>query len=83
MAQHPWGHTIEIFSIESLTNGHSCDEHATCGSVIQEGRVSFDLVTCMKSNASPIVSDRCRWDLWVPIRCTNPCAFTNLFTMLY
>ena len=36
MAQHPQGHTIEIFGIESLTNGRSCEEHAICGSVIQD-----------------------------------------------
>ena len=36
MAQHPWGHTIEIFGIKSLTNRHSCEEHVICGSVLQE-----------------------------------------------
>ena len=36
MAQHPWGRTIEIFGIESLTNGCSCEEHVICGSVLQE-----------------------------------------------
>ena len=34
MAQHPW--TIEIFGIESPTNGHSCEEHVICGSVLQD-----------------------------------------------
>ena len=36
MVQHPWGHMIEIFGIESPTNGRSCEEHANCGSVIQD-----------------------------------------------
>ena len=36
MAQHPCGHTIEIFGIESPTNGRSCEEHVICGSVLQE-----------------------------------------------
>ena len=36
MVQHPWGCMIEIFGIESPTNGHSCEEHAICGSVLQE-----------------------------------------------
>ena len=31
--QHPWGHTIEIFGIES---GRSCEEHVICGSVLQD-----------------------------------------------
>ena len=39
MAQHPWGCTIEIFSIESPTNGCSCEEHAICRSVIQDNVV--------------------------------------------
>ena len=39
MVQHPWGHMIEIFSIESPTNGYSCEEHAICGSVIQDNVV--------------------------------------------
>ena len=36
MVQHPWGHTIEIFGIESQTPGCSCEEHAICGSVLQD-----------------------------------------------
>ena len=36
MAQHRWGRTIEIFGIESLTNGRSCEEHVICGSVLQD-----------------------------------------------
>ena len=36
MAQHPWGRTIEIFGIESPTNGRSCEEHDVCGSVLQD-----------------------------------------------
>ena len=36
MAQHPWGCTIEIFGIESPTNGRSCEEHVICGSVLQD-----------------------------------------------
>ena len=36
MAQHPWGRTIEIFGIESPTNGRSCEEHVVCGSVLQD-----------------------------------------------
>ena len=36
MAQHPWGRTIEIFGIESPTNGRSCEEHVICGSVLQD-----------------------------------------------
>ena len=36
MVQHPWGHMIKIFGIESLTNRCSCEEHAICGSVIQD-----------------------------------------------
>ena len=27
MTHHPWGQTVEIFSIESPTNGHCCEEH--------------------------------------------------------
>ena len=36
MAQHPWGRMIEIFGIESPTNRRSCEEHAICGSVLQD-----------------------------------------------
>ena len=36
MAQHPWVRTIEIFGIESPTNGRSCEEHVVCGSVLQD-----------------------------------------------
>ena len=36
MAQHPWGCMIEIFGIESPTNGCSCEEHVICGSVLQD-----------------------------------------------
>ena len=36
MAQHPWGHMIKIFGIESPTNGRSCEEHVVCGSVLQD-----------------------------------------------
>ena len=36
MAQHPWGHTIKIFGIESPTSGCSCEEHVICGSVLQD-----------------------------------------------
>ena len=36
MVQHPWGRTIEIFGIESPTNGRSCEEHVVCGSVLQD-----------------------------------------------
>ena len=39
MAQHPWGHRIEIFGIESPTNGRSCEEHVICGSVLQDNVV--------------------------------------------
>ena len=37
MAQDPWGRTIEIFGIESLTNGR--EEHVICGSVLQDNVV--------------------------------------------
>ena len=39
MVQHPWGHTIKIFGIEAPTNGRSCEEHAICGSVLQDNVV--------------------------------------------
>ena len=30
MSHHPWGQTVEIFGIESPTNGHCCEEHTIC-----------------------------------------------------
>ena len=34
MSHHPWGQTVEIFGIESPTNGHCCEEHTICGAVL-------------------------------------------------
>jgi hypothetical protein len=39
MSYHPTGITIEIVGTESSTQGRSCDEHCTCGSVLEEGKV--------------------------------------------
>ena len=39
MSHHPWGRTVEIFGIESPTNGRSCKEHRICGCVLQEDSV--------------------------------------------
>ena len=36
MSIHPWGQTVEIFGINSPTNGHTCEEHPICGHVLQE-----------------------------------------------
>ena len=36
MSIHPLGQTIEIFGIDSPTNGRSCEEHRICGHVLQE-----------------------------------------------
>ena len=36
MSIHPWGQTVEIFGINSPTNGHKCEEHPICGHVLQE-----------------------------------------------
>ena len=36
MSHHPWGQTVEIFGIESPTNGHCCEEHTICGAVLTE-----------------------------------------------
>ena len=36
MSIHPWGQTIEIFGIDSPTNGRMCEEHPICGHVLQE-----------------------------------------------
>ena len=30
MSHHPWGQTLEIFGIESPTNGRCCEEHTIC-----------------------------------------------------
>ena len=37
MSSHPTGETVEIVGINSHTNGHSCEEHHTCGCVLAEG----------------------------------------------
>ena len=39
MSHHPWGRTVEIFGIDSPTNGRSCEEHRICGRVLQEDSV--------------------------------------------
>ena len=39
MSHHPWGRTVEIFGIESPTNGRSCEKHRICGCVLQEDSV--------------------------------------------
>ena len=36
MSFHPSGETVEIFGINSDTNGRSCEEHPICGSVLQD-----------------------------------------------
>ena len=36
MSHHHWGQTVEIFGIESPTNGHCCEEHTICGAVLTE-----------------------------------------------
>ena len=36
MSFHPLGEIIEIVGINSNTNGHSCEEHHTCGCVLEE-----------------------------------------------
>ena len=43
MSHHPWGRTVEIFSIQSPRNGRSCEEHPICGCVLQE-----DSVVCFR-----------------------------------
>ena len=37
MSFHPLGEIVEIVGINSNTNGHSCEEHHTCGCVLEEG----------------------------------------------
>ena len=36
MLSHPLGEIVEIVGIYSNTNGHSCEEHHTCGCVLEE-----------------------------------------------
>ena len=36
MLSHLTGKTVEIVGINSHTNGHSCEEHHTCGCVLAE-----------------------------------------------
>ena len=36
MSTHPTGEIVEIVGINSNTNGHSCEEHHTCGCVLAE-----------------------------------------------
>ena len=36
MSIHPLGQIVEIFGIDSPTNGRSCEEHRICGRVLQE-----------------------------------------------
>ena len=36
MLFHPLGEIVEIVGINSNTNGHSCEEHHTCGCVLEE-----------------------------------------------
>ena len=36
MSSHLTGETVEIVGINSNTNGHSCEEHHTCGRVLAE-----------------------------------------------
>ena len=36
MSFHPLGEIVEIVGINSNTNGHSCEEHHTCGCVLEE-----------------------------------------------
>ena len=36
MSIHPYGQTVEIFGIDSPTNGRSCEEHRIRGHVLQE-----------------------------------------------
>ena len=41
MLSHPTGEIVEIVGINSNTNGRSCEEHHTCGCVLEED-ISFD-----------------------------------------
>ena len=36
MSSHLTGETVEIVGINSHPNGHSCEEHHTCGCVLAE-----------------------------------------------
>ena len=36
MLSHPLGEIVEIVGINYNTNGHSCEEHHTCGCVLEE-----------------------------------------------
>ena len=36
MSSHPLGGIVEIVGRNSYTNGHSCEEHHTCGCVLEE-----------------------------------------------
>ena len=36
MSSHPIGETVETVGINSNTNGRSCEEHHTCGCVLEE-----------------------------------------------
>ena len=36
MLSHLTGENVEIVGINSHTNGHSCEEHHTCGCVLAE-----------------------------------------------
>ena len=36
MSFHPLGEIVEIVGINSNTNGRSCEEHHTCGCVLEE-----------------------------------------------
>ena len=70
MSHHPWGQTVEIFGIESPTNGHCCEEHTICGAVLTEDsvvRVRKVQVIINKKEGSAIAGfwvldrvDRCR-----------------------
>ena len=42
--------------------------------------LTFVLISCIKSRASDAASVGERWDLFVPIRFLNPCAFNHLCT---
>ena len=70
MSHRPWGQTVEIFGIESPTNGRCCEEHTSCGAVLTDDcvvRFRKTQVIVNEKEESAIVAfwvsdgvDRCR-----------------------
>ena len=52
MLSHPTGKTVEIVGINSHTNGHSCEEHHTCGCVLVEDTcvLAEDTLICLRKH---------------------------------